>query len=761
MPDSLIRPVDFNADAGSGMELVVMLDDQVIDRHKLNGKRTTIGRSPDSDVCIESQYLSWKHSVIDVDSAGPFIVDLRSTNRTVVNGKVTQKTLLKDGDVISLGDHHIVFVQPGETVAAANGKHNPVADAAEEYVEPGRRHKSIDTSVDEFRAFSDAFAEDPEMVIADLYTKEIAENDSGMAYMPPVAPDLHDSRADADGNASRFTECAGEVSLERIEAVVTEAAADARDTMQVLQEHFAGDAATLTTLLGRVFNYRTLTTHQLMELAPDFRTLGLTDCRERQCLLLQEAGSQLAVLCDPFDQDLRPWLESRVAGALQWVLVAPGDLQAFIARHEQSMRAMDSAVQGADTGADPDSELEDLSLAAISQHSSPVIKLVHSTLYDALQAGASDIHMEAGVAALDIRYRIDGVLVHVASVSGEDIAEQVISRVKVMSELDIAERRIPQDGRFKSAYTGRPIDFRVSIMPSSFGEDAVLRVLDKQAVTDEMTELRLDGLGFQDGMVTSLRQLSERPYGMLLVTGPTGSGKTTTLYAAISETNSGLEKIVTIEDPVEYQLPGVLQIPVNEKKGLTFVRGLRSILRHDPDKIMVGEIRDPETAQIAVQSALTGHLVFTTVHANNVFDVLSRFMHMGVDPYSFVSALNGVLAQRLLRIVCQNCAESVTPSTEMLEATGEPLDEARAYTWRAGHGCSECRGTGYKGRRAIGELLVLNDELREAIIGRAPVRRLKELARSAGVQFIRAAALDLVRQGMTTIEEVNRVTTMA
>jgi general secretion pathway protein E len=298
-------------------------------------------------------------------------------------------------------------------------------------------------------------------------------------------------------------------------------------------------------------------------------------------------------------------------------------------------------------------------------------------------------------------------------------------------------------------------------MPSSFGEDAVLRVLDKQAVTDQMTELRIDSLGFESGIVGSLRHLSERPYGMLLVTGPTGSGKTTTLYAAISETNNGLGKIVTIEDPVEYQLAGVLQIPVNEKKGLTFARGLRSILRHDPDKIMVGEIRDPETAQIAVQSALTGHLVFTTVHANNVFDVLSRFTHMGVDPYSFVSALNGILAQRLLRIVCTKCAESITPSVGMLDATGEAREIAQTFKWRVGRGCSECRGTGYRGRKAIGELLVLNDELREAIIGRVPVRRLKDLARNSGLQFIRAAAINLVRDGLTTIEEVNRVTTMA
>jgi general secretion pathway protein E len=360
-----------------------------------------------------------------------------------------------------------------------------------------------------------------------------------------------------------------------------------------------------------------------------------------------------------------------------------------------------------------------------------------------------------------MRYRIDGVLLQVAAVTGLEVSEQVISRIKVMSELDIAERRIPQDGRFKIAIDGRPIDFRVSIIPSVFGEDAVVRILDKQAITDQMQGLRLDGLGFDPRTVADLRRLSLRPHGMLLVTGPTGSGKTTTLYAAISETNNGADKIVTIEDPVEYQLPGVLQIPVNEKKGLTFARGLRSILRHDPDKIMVGEIRDPDTAQIAIQSALTGHLVFTTVHANNVFDVLSRFVHMDVDPYSFVAALNGILAQRLIRIVCSACSEPVTPSRELLQESGIPVDRGRRFPFRSGRGCPHCRGSGFRGRKAIGELLVLNDEIREAIVGRVPVRQLKELAEKSGIRLIRRAAIDLVCNGETTIEEANRVTTMA
>jgi general secretion pathway protein E len=321
---------------------------------------------------------------------------------------------------------------------------------------------------------------------------------------------------------------------------------------------------------------------------------------------------------------------------------------------------------------------------------------------------------------------------------------------------------VPQDGRFKALDRGRAVDFRVSIMPSIFGEDAVLRVLDKQSLYESTRQqLNLDSLGFDAADIRLLRRLSHEPYGMLLVTGPTGSGKTTTLYAAISEINSGQDKIITIEDPVEYQLAGVLQIPVNEKKGLTFARGLRSILRHDPDKIMVGEIRDPETANIAVQSALTGHLVFTTVHANNVFDVIGRFMHMNVDLYSFVSALNVILAQRLVRVICPHCAEDHVPEPSLLAESGLSLMDAQPFQFRIGRGCRECRGSGYKGRKAIAELLILNDEIRELITGRAPVRQIKEAARSNGTRFLRESAIAAVKAGVTTLQEINRVTFVA
>jgi general secretion pathway protein E len=330
-----------------------------------------------------------------------------------------------------------------------------------------------------------------------------------------------------------------------------------------------------------------------------------------------------------------------------------------------------------------------------------------------------------------------------------------------MAELDISERRIPQDGRFKIAVRDREVDFRVSIMPSIFGEDAVLRILDRRTITNQMEKLELQQLGFSGDLLASVRRLVAMPYGMFLVTGPTGSGKTTTLYAAITETNHVRDKVVTIEDPVEYQLPGVLQIPVNEKKGLTFARGLRSILRHDPDKIMVGEIRDPETAHIAVQSALTGHLVFTTVHANNAFDVIGRFTHMEVDPYSFVSALNGVLAQRLVRMNCPQCAEPFEPTPELLALSGISAEQATEYSFKSGRGCGHCRGSGYKGRKVVGEILVLDDELRELIVSREPIRRIKEVASSRGMKFMRHAALDLVRTGQTTLEEINRVTFVA
>jgi len=350
------------------------------------------------------------------------------------------------------------------------------------------------------------------------------------------------------------------------------------------------------------------------------------------------------------------------------------------------------------------------------------------------------------------------VLDHATSVNGIDTAEQVISRLKVLAELDIAERRIPQDGSFRVEANHREIDLRVSIMPSIHGEDAVIRILDKRAMIEAYGSLTLEALGFDDASLVTLRSLAEEAYGMLLVTGPTGSGKTTTLYAALTEIHNGRDKIITIEDPVEYQLPGILQIPVNEKKGLTFAKGLRSILRHDPDKIMVGEIRDRETAEIAVQSALTGHLVLTTVHANNVFDVFGRFTHMGIDPYAFVSALNGIWAQRLIRLNCPRCAVEYIPSDAELARVYLDREDVKHYRFKHGAGCGDCRGTGYKGRRAIAEILTLTDEIREMVVEKRPIRHIKEAARNNGTRSLREAALDLVKSGDTTLAEIKRVT---
>ena len=514
------------------------------------------------------------------------------------------------------------------------------------------------------------------------------------------------------------------------------ATASRRRLVDVLEESLQGDADAFTARLAQTLRLEHMSMAELREATPAFDLLPFNECSQRGCALLRSAdGRLLLAFDDPFSGELHAWAEERIAEPFNWCLVHRGDLIAFLASHEESMHALDDVEAQAATGPAESGRVEDLSLKAIGDESSEVVRLVRSTLRDALLLGASDIHLETLPAGLAIKFRIDGILSQVKLIQDSAQAEQAIARVKVLAELDITERRVPQDGRFKALEHGRAVDFRVSIMPSIHGEDAVLRVLDKQSLYEQtQQQLSLDSLGFEPDDVRRLRRLSREPYGMLLVTGPTGSGKTTTLYAMITEVNTRREKIVTIEDPVEYQLPGVLQIPVNEQKGLSFARGLRSILRHDPDRIMVGEIRDPETAEIAVQSALTGHLVYTTVHANNAIDVLGRFQHMGVDAYNLVSALNGVLAQRLIRVLCKACS---------------------------GKGCGECRGTGFKGRRAIGELLVLNDELRELITARAPARKLKDAARAAGTIPLREAALALVEAGETTLEEINRVTFVA
>jgi len=540
------------------------------------------------------------------------------------------------------------------------------------------------------------------------------------------------------------------------------AASSQRRVLDVLEERSGLAPDAFTRALAKLLGYRVLTMSKLHGLDAAFDLLPFPVALERGCMLYRDADGQLLLAVgDPFDRDLHEWAESRIPGEFVLCIAHPADLAAYLARHEETLRAMDSVLPDARTSVSDGATVEDLSFKTIREDTSQIVKLVHSTLYDAFKMEASDIHLESSAGGLVIKYRVDGVLTTAGSMAGAELAEQVMSRIKVMSELDIAERRIPQDGRFKIGVNGREVDCRVSIMPSIFGEDAVVRILDKKTLSDQIKGLRLDYLGFDDRNMAEVRRLSREPYGMLLVTGPTGSGKTTTLYAAISEINHGQDKIITIEDPVEYQLPGVLQIPVNEKKGLTFARGLRSILRHDPDKIMVGEIRDAETAQIAVQSALTGHLVFTTVHANNVFDVIGRFAHMGVDPYMFVSALNGVLAQRLVRVNCTHCSAPQKPDAQLIADSGLSAEEAQDFDFHGGRGCGHCRGTGFKGRKAIGEILRLNEEIRELIVAREPMRRIREAARRQGTRFLRDGAIDLVRQGLSTLQEINRVTFVA
>jgi len=548
------------------------------------------------------------------------------------------------------------------------------------------------------------------------------------------------------------------ITYQLINAARAKSSKDGTRLVEVLQEMTELPNTEFVEQLATQFHYPALSMTQLYTLQPAFDVLSYQEAVKRGCMAVRDAaGAGLLLISDPFDQGLRVWLQSVAPQLATWRLVHHADLAAFLAQQEHLVRAVDEAILGSNTESGNEAQ-QDISLLSISEDDSPVVKLVNSALFDALKAGASDIHLECIPNGLVIENRIDGVLNRIGEVRGRETAEQAISRIKVMAELDIAEHRIPQDGRFKAVLQGREVDFRVSIMPSIFGEDAVLRILDKKALSNELKGFSLDSLGFETGVKKEIRRFANEPYGMLLMTGPTGSGKTTTLYAILTEINKGLDKIITIEDPIEYQLPGILQIPVNEKKGLTFARGLRSILRHDPDKIMVGEIRDAETAHIAIQSALTGHLVFTSVHANNVFDVMSRFMHMGVDPYSFVSALNGVLAQRLVRVNCQHCAEPYEPGDEELHDSGLTRQTTKHYKFIRGKGCGMCRGTGFAGRKAIAEILLLNDKLRGLITSRAPVELIKEAAKQNGTRVLREAALDMVMQGVTTLEEINRVT---
>ena len=474
-------------------------------------------------------------------------------------------------------------------------------------------------------------------------------------------------------------------------------------------------------------------------------------------------GSLEIALADPRNLNLVDELAILLNKKLRVKVATLSQIADLLKKTEQSQRVLEEVTEGfaLDVVADEENPDETLSIDKLTAGDSdiaPVIKLVDTTIFNALERRASDIHIETRDQEVVIKYRIDGVLHHAMPPIAKDWHSTIISRIKVMAELDIAERRVPQDGRFRVRYKGRLIDFRVSIMPTIFGEDAVLRVLDKESMSEKFSKLTLDVVGFSPGDLHKFRRYIKEQYGMVLVTGPTGSGKTTTLYAAVSEIKNDEDKIITIEDPVEYQLKGITQIPVNEKKGLTFARGLRSILRHDQDKVMVGEIRDQETAQIAINAALTGHLVFTTVHANNVFDVLGRFLNMGVEPYNFVSALNCILAQRLVRVICEHCKHAAKYPDETLVESGLELAEWRQVTFYEGAGCFECGGTGFHGRTAIHELLDLSERIREMILDKLPSSEIKRVAKEEGMTFLRESALEKARGGVTTLKEINKVT---
>ena len=497
----------------------------------------------------------------------------------------------------------------------------------------------------------------------------------------------------------------------------------------------------------------------LSEQAPDFHSISFTECSQRLIVPLAIHQKSVFVVADPWDDELLQWLANKTGSYPNLGWSDESDIGATLERVQHRIKASSelpskaAASQANESG----KATHRISIETIECSTSAVVRFVDSAIYDAWKAGASDIHFECDRAGVKVKLRLDGVLVTTSELADQTKAEEAISRIKVLAQLDIAERRIPQDGRFRAELGQRELDFRVSVMPSIFGEDAVIRLLDKSQLRGNAKEISLVSLGLDEDAISRIRRLAKKPHGMLLVTGPTGSGKTTTLYAAMAEIQTGQEKIITIEDPVEYELAGVLQIPVNEKKGLTFSAGLRSILRHDPDKILVGEIRDSETAEIAVQAALTGHLVFTTVHANSVFDVISRFVHMNVDLYSLISALNGIVAQRLIRRNCPVCAEPETLSTELDERFKLADIDVTHVTLTRGKGCEHCRHTGYKGRHAIAEVLPIDDTLRTLILKRSDVAEIKHHALVMGIRPIGVRALDLVAKGATTIEEIDRV----
>jgi type IV pilus assembly protein PilB len=475
--------------------------------------------------------------------------------------------------------------------------------------------------------------------------------------------------------------------------------------------------------------------------------------------LFEQDGLLTIAIPDPQNLLALDELELLLNRSLQLVVSPRSAILATLDRSEGSSQALrELEAEYRSVLVKEDDRGEEVLTVDQGEDQSPAVKLMDTILLSAMQRRASDIHVEATDRATRVKFRVDGILVPALEPLDLKLHAPLVSRLKVMSDLDIAERRVPQDGSFRMRLDRKTVDFRVSILPSVFGESVVIRILDREAITTGVSTLRLDRLGFNPEDLKRFRRAITRPYGMVLVTGPTGSGKTTTLYAAITEMNTAEDKLITIEDPVEYQLSGVVQIPVNEKKGLTFARGLRSILRHDPDKIMVGEIRDAETAQIAIQSALTGHLVLTTVHANNVFDVIGRFASMGIDSYNFLAALNCVLAQRLIRMICPACREPVKLEKTLSDDSGLDFEQYKDTLFYQGRGCQDCHNTGYRGRKCITEFLDLTDEIKEMILADRPLSEIRYRAVTDGMITLRQSALKKVLGGETTLREINRVT---
>ncbi len=555
----------------------------------------------------------------------------------------------------------------------------------------------------------------------------------------------------------------GVVTQEQITAVLSKTDGRERRTGELLLAEGLLTEEALAKALAEQRGLRYVDLSDFRITAGFFETIPVDLMQRYQFVPLEDAGEVLIVaMTDPNNLPSIDELEMILNRQIEISVSTPSAIQGVLKRSgssEQVMHAVSEDFKFHIVREQEDGEREEiLSLETIDKDESPIIKLMHTTVFDAIQRRASDIHIESTDRNVLIKYRIDGVLYQATDPIDIRFHSAIVSRIKVMSDLDIAERRVPQDGRFKLRTGGKTIDFRVSILPSAFGEDVVIRILDKESITAGVNTLKLDSLGFDETDLRRFRKSIREPYGMVLVTGPTGSGKTTTLYAALTEINTGQDKFITIEDPVEYQLRGVTQIPVNEKKGLTFARGLRSILRHDPDKIMVGEIRDAETGQIAVQSALTGHLVFTTVHANNAFDVLGRFLNMGIEPYNFVSSLNCILAQRLVRILCTRCKKPVTPARQEFEESAVSFEQNKDRRFYDAEGCKECNYTGFRGRKAITEFLDLSDRIREMILEKRPSSEIRKAAIAEGMTTLRQSALDKVFAGDTTFKEINRVT---